>query len=249
MKPSTLATLLALSVVLATMLVPIVVPVALAQGVTVTVTVVGADGSRVAGATVTLIDASGNKYSNATDSNGVAIVNVPGGVYLIVISAPSYYILSSVNTSAATSVTVDASAMKLVNVSSVPASVDFTIGLSAVGINATLSTNTTVYAPSTVVISFPSEVVKFPYRYTFDHLVYDSTETNETSVTLDMSSSHSVTAYYAQSFFVPLPTWAVVALIVLVVIAIFAAFRSASATAKHIIASQARRFVKKKVRY
>jgi len=246
MKTSTLVTLVAL-VVLATMLVPIVVPVALAQGVTVTITVIGADGSPVADATVTLIDASGNKYSNTTDSNGVAVVNVPGGVYLIVVAAPSYYILSSVDTSAATRVTVDASAMKLVNVSSVPASVDFTIGLT--GINTTLSTNTTVYAPSTVVIAFPSEYVKFPYRYTFNRLVYDSTETNETSVTLDMSSSHSVTAYYTQSFYVPLPTWAVVALIVLIVVAIFAAFRFASATAKHIIASQARRFVKRKVRY
>jgi len=253
MRPATVATL-ALSVVLAVMLAPIVAPAALAQGavvqgVAVTISVIGADGSPVAGATVTLIDASGNTYSNKTDSNGVAVVNVPGGVYLIVVAAPSYYILSSINTSATTSVTVNASAMKYVNISSVPASVDFTIGLTAVGINATLSTNTTVYAPSTVAISFPSEVVRFPYRYTFDHLVYDSTTSNSTSVTLDMSANRAVTAYYAQSFYVPLPTWAVVVLIVLVVIAVFAAFRSASATAKHIIESQTKRFVRKKVHY
>jgi len=248
MKTSTLVTLVAL-VVLATMLVPIVVPVALAQGVTVTITVIGADGSHVAGATVTLIDASGNKYSGTTDSNGVATVEVPEGVYLVVVAAPSYYILSSIDTSATTRVTVDASAMKSVNIMSVPASVDFTIGLASVGINTTLSTNVTVYAPSTVVVTFPSEVVKFPYRYIFDHLVYDSTETGETSVTIDMASSREVVAYYKQSFYMPLPTWAVVLLIVLVVIAIFVAFRSASAVAKHIIESQTRRFVRKRVHY
>jgi len=229
----------------------LVIPVASAETTyTVTVTVVGPDRNPVASATVTFIDSAGNKYSNTTDSSGVTKISVPAGTYLIVVKASSYYILSSATISASSSVRVDASAMHKADISSVPVSVDISVELTSVKISTSISTNATVYAPSTISITFPSEVMKFPFRYVFVNATYDSTSTNETTISLDMAKDYAVVAHYSQQFFIALPSWLVIVLIVIIVLGIVVAFRAGTKTAKSMIeeyVASSRRFVKKKV--
>jgi len=228
----------------------LMIPVASAETYTVTVTVVGPDKNRVAGATVTLIDSAGNKYSNTTDSSGVTKISVPAGTYLVVVKAPSYYILSSVTVSASSSVTVDASSMHKAVISSVPISVDVSVNLTNVKIATSISTNATVYAPSTVGVVFPSEVAKFPFRYVFVNATYDSASTNKTSISLDMAKDYTVVAYYSQQFYIALPSWLIIVLIVVIILGIVVAFRAGTKTAKSMIEEyvvSSRRFVKKKV--
>jgi len=217
----------------------------------VTITVVGADGSPLSNAAVTLYDVDGNKYEGTTDSRGQAVIAVPAtGTYLIVAKA-EYYILDVVNVAGDTSYTVDASKMNYANITSTPVAVDVKVVLASFNtVELTMTTNVTVYAPSTINVTFPSEVSKFPYKYTFSKVEYNGVETNETAVSLDMTGNYAVTAYYTKSFFIEMNYW-IIALIVIIIIAALAIAWSAGArTAKTMIEEwreENRKFVKRKV--
>ena len=229
----------------------LVTPVAAASAdPVVTITVIGPDGKAVSGAKVILYDTAGNKYENTTDINGVTTISVPAnGTYLIVVKS-SYYILDTVDVAGDVSKTVNASAMYHVNISSTPLSVDTKVMLTAFTyVTVTMTTNVTVYAPSSLNITFPKEIVKFPYKYTFDKIKYDGVETNETTITLDMARDYTVTAYYTKTFYMALEYWMVIILVIVIIAALAIAWSAGARTARAMIEewrAKNRKFVKKK---
>jgi len=227
-------------------------PVTVASNVdpVVTITVVGPDGETLSGAKVTLYDTAGNKYENTTDINGVTEITVPAnGTYLVVVKS-SYYILDTVDVAGDVSKTVNASAMNHVNISSTPLSVDAEVMLTAFTyVTVTTTTNVTVYAPSTLNITFPEEIVQFPYKYTFDKIKYDGVETNETTITIDMARDYTVTAYYTKTFYMALEYWMVIILVIVIIAALAIAWSAGARTAKAMIEewrNKNRKYVKKK---
>jgi len=241
-------------VVLASLLILalVVVPIALARDPVVSLTVVAPDGSALANATVKLIDTSGREYSNTTDTAGEASITVPAtGLYYVVAYGQGYYVLSVVNVTGDISATIDASTMPALNVQSTEASVEFSIARSEISTLALkFATNTTIYTDSgkTVTLEFPLEVLKFPYKYTFQKIVYDTTETTNNTVTLTPTANITITAYYAKTYYFVLPTWALIALGVTVFVAIGVVMFATKAM-KHVIASirdDVMQFVKRK---
>ncbi|RLF63146.1 MAG: hypothetical protein DRN30_06980 [Thermoplasmata archaeon] len=224
--------------------------VAAASDPVVTITVVGPDGKAVTGAKVTLYDTAGNKYENTTDINGVTKITVPSNATYLLVVKSEYYVLDTVTVSGDTEKTVNASAMHHVNITSTPLSVDTTVMLLAFNyVKLTVTTNVTVYAPSDLNITFPSEIVSFPYKYTFDKIKYDGVETNETTVTIDMARDYTVTGCYTKTFYMTLEYWMVIALVVIVIAALAIAWSAGARTARAAIAewrARSRRFVKKK---
>jgi len=229
----------------------LVTPVAVAAAdPVVTITVIGPDGKVVSGAKVTLYDTAGNKYENTTDINGVTEIAVPAnGTYLVVVKS-EYYILDTVDVSGDVSKTVNASAMYHVNISSTPLSVDAKVMLTAFTyVKVTTTTNITVYAPSSINITFPKEIVKFPYKYTFDKIKYDGVETNETSIVIDMARDYTVTAYYTKTFYMALEYWMVIILVIVIIAALAIAWSAGAKTARAMVEewrNKSRKFVKKK---
>jgi hypothetical protein len=228
------------------------VPIALAQDPVVSLTVVAPDRSALANATVKLIDTSGREYSNTTDTAGKANITVPAtGLYYVVAYGQGYYILSVLNVTGDISATIDASTMPALNVQSTEASVEFSIARSEISTLALkFATNTTIYTDSgkTVTLEFPLEVLKFPYKYTFQKIVYDTTETTNNTVTLTPTANTNVVAYYAKTYYFVLPTWALIALGVTVFVAIGVVMFATKAT-KHVIVSirdDVMQFVKRK---
>jgi hypothetical protein len=218
----------------------VAMPIALAQDPVVTLTVVAPDRSALANATVKLIDINGREYSNTTNTAGTASITVPAtGLYYVVAYGQGYYVLSVLNVTGDMSVTVNASTMLALNVQSTEASVEFSIARSEISTLALkFSTNTTIYTDSgkTVTLEFPLEVLRFPYKYTFQKIVYGTTETTNNTVTLTPTADTDVVAYYTRTYYFVLPTWALVALGVTVFVAIGVVWFSTRA-AKHIVAS------------
>ena len=231
----------ALLVAVVAVLALVVAPgVALAQDPVVSLTVVAPDGSALANATVKLIDASGNEYSNITDTAGKVKITVPAtGLYYILVYGQGYYILSVLNVTGDISATINASAMPALMVQSTEASVEFSIARSEISTLALkFSTNATIYTDSgkNVTLEFPKEVLKFPYKYTLQKIVYDATETTNNTVTLAPATNTTVTAHYSKTLYFVLPTWALIALGVTVAIAVGVVW-FATKTAKHAVAS------------
>ena len=243
----------ALLVAVVAVLALVVAPgVALAQDPVVSLTVVAPDGSALANATVKLIDASGNEYSNITDTAGEVKITVPAtGLYYVLVYGQGYYILSVLNVTGDISATINASAMPALMVQSTEASVEFSIARSEISTLALkFSTNTTIYTDSgsNVMLEFPKEILKFPYKYTFQKIVYDTTEITNNTVTLTPTANTNVVAYYAKTYYFVLPTWALIALGVTVFVAIGVVWFATKAT-KHVIASirdDVMQFVKRK---
>jgi len=239
-----------ISVFVAVLIIVNPVVAATATQYNVTITVIGADGSALPNVAITLYDTSGNKYEGTTDSRGVTTIAVPAtGTYLIVVKA-EYYILDTVSVAGDTSYAVDASKMTYANITSTPVAVDAKVVLQAFNtVELTVTTNVTVYASSAINVTFPTEVSKFPYKYTFSKIEFNGIETNETTVSLDMMGNYAVTAYYTKSFFVEMNYW-IIALIVIIIIAALAIAWSAGArTAKTMIEEwreENRKFVKRK---
>ena len=230
----------------------VVAPVALAQDPVVSLTVIAPNGSALANATVKLIDTSGKEYSNTTDTAGKASVTVPAtGLYYVVAYGQGYYILSVLNVTGDISATINASAMPALNVQSTEASVEFSIARSEISTLALkFSTNTTIYTDSgsTVTLEFPKEILKFPYKYTFQKIKYDTTETTNNTISLAPTANTTITAYYAKTYYFVLPTWALIALGVTVFVAIGVVWFATKA-AKHVITSirdDVMQFVKRK---
>jgi hypothetical protein len=231
------ALLVAVVAVLALVALPSVV---LAQNPVVSLTVVAPDGSALANATVKLIDVTGTEYSNTTDTEGNVDITVPAtGLYYVLVYGQGYYILSVLNVTGDISATINASAMPALSVQSTEAGVEFSIARSEISTLALkLSTNTTIYTDSgmTVTLEFPREVLRFPYRYTLQKITYDTTETTDNTVTLTPATNTTVTAYYSKTLYFVLPTWALIALGVTVVVAVGVVW-FATKTAKHAVAS------------
>jgi len=226
------------------------VAVASATDPVVTITVVGSDGKTISGAKVTLYNTAGNKYENTTDINGVAEITVPAnGTYLVVVKS-EYYILDTVDVAGDTSKTVNASEMHHANISSTPLSVDAEVMLLAFNYTKlTLTTNVTVYAPSDINVSFPSEVTKPPFKYVFSKVKYDGVEKNETTVTLDMARDYTVTAYYTKTFYMKLEYWTVILLVIIIIAALAIAWGAGARAARAMIEewrNKNRKFVRKK---
>ena len=229
----------------------LVAPVAAASAdPVVTITVVGPDGKTVSGAKVTLYDSAGNKYENTTDINGVTKISVPSNATYMVVVKSSYYVLDTVSVSGDTSKTVNASAMHKANVTSTPLSVDAKVELSAFPyVNITTTTNVTVYAPSTITVTFPEEITKFPYKYTFDKLKYDGVEKTTNSISIDMARDYTVTAYYTKTFYLTLEYWMVIILVLVIIAALAIAWSAGAKKAKAMIEeyrARNRKFVRKK---
>ena len=224
--------------------------VGVAAAETVTVTVIGPDGTAVSGASVVLIDTAGNSYSCSTDINGVCSVTVPAnGTYLAVVEA-AWLLVDTVSVSGATSVTLNASAMNHVNVSSVPISVDATVLLSTFPYyEYPFKTNITIYAPAAINLTFPAEVKQFPYKYVFSYVKYDGVTSNDTTIQVDMTASRSVTAHYTKTFQFVLEQWMIILLVLVIVIGIAIAWIAGSRAAASMIRdwrSRRNRFVRKR---
>ena len=240
-----------LSILVALLVIISAMPMATASSdMTVTITVVGPDGKNVTGAKVTLYDTAGNKYENTTDINGVTEISVPAnGTYLVVVKT-SYYIIDTVDVAGDTSKTVNASAMYHVNISSTPLSVDAKVMLTDFTyVTVTMTTNITVYAPSSLNITFPEEIVKLPYKYAFDKIKYDGVETNKTSIVIDMARDYTVTAYYTKTFYMTMEYWVLIILIIVIIAALAIAWSAGARTARAMIEewrNKNRKYVRKK---
>jgi hypothetical protein len=230
-----------LAVAIATVLALAVSPsVVSAQDPVVSLTVVAPDGSALANATVKLIDATGTKYSNTTDTAGKVNIIVPAvGLYYVLVYGQGYYILSVLNVTGDISATIDASAMPALMVKSTGASVEFSVARSEMpSLALKFSTNVTIYTDpgKTVTLEFPGEVLRFPYKYTLQKIAHDTAETTDNAVTLAPATDTAVTAYYSKTLYFALPAWGILALGVTVAIAIGAIW-FATKTAKHAVAS------------
>jgi hypothetical protein len=239
----------AIVAVLALVAVPSVV---LAQEPVVSLTVVAPDGSALANATVKLIDVTGTEYSNTTDATGEVSITVPAvGLYYVLVYGQGYYILSVLDVTGDVSATINASTMPALSVQSTDAGVEFSIARSEIpALAIKFSTNATIYTDpgKTVTLEFPKEILKFPYRYTLQKITYDIAETTNSTVTLAPATNTTVTAYYSKSLYFMLPTWAIIALGVTVVVAVGVVW-FATKTSKHVVASirdNAMSFVKRK---
>jgi len=245
-----LAPVIAIFIVALIMVNPIAATAATATQYNVTIMVVGADKSPLSNATVTLYDVYGNKYEGTTDSRGQAVIAVPAnGTYLVVVKA-EYYILGTVSVTGDTSYTVDASTMTYANITSTPISVDVKVVLGSFNtVGLTMTTNITVYAPSTINVTFPSEISKFPYKYVFSKVEYNGIESNDTTISLDMTSNYAVTAYYTKSFFVEMNYWIIALIVIIIIAALAIAWSAGTRAAKTMIEEwreENRKFVKRK---
>jgi len=242
------STVLAVFIIAVMLVAPVVA--ATSTDPVVTITVVGPDGKAVTGAKVTLYDATGKKYENTTNINGVTEITVSAnGTYLVVVK-DEYYILDTVDVSGDTSYTVNATGMHHVNITSTPLSVDTKVLLLAFDdVTLTIATNVTIYAPSDVNVTYPGEITQFPYKYTFDKIKYDGVETNKTTVTVDMARDYVITGYYTKTFYMALEYWMVIVLIIVIVVALAIAWSAGARTARAIIEewrAKNRKYVKKK---
>jgi hypothetical protein len=243
----------ALLVAIVAVLALVVAPgVALAQDPVVSLTVIAPDGSALANVTVKLIDASGREYSNTTDTAGEVNIAVPAaGLYYVLVYGHGYYILSVLSVTGDISATIDASVMSALSVQSADVSVEFSIARSEISTLALkFSTNATIYTDSgkDVTLEFPKEVLEFPYKYTLQKIVYETTETTSNTVSLAPTANTTMTAYYSKTLYFVLPTWALIALGVTVVVAVGVVW-FATKTVKHVVASirdNAMSFVKRK---
>jgi len=243
------------SVLVAMLLLPAVAPATFAQGYRVNFTIIGADGEPLANAKVTLYSADGDvEDEGTTDENGTVTLMVSElGPYLVVVKS-EYYIIDAINvTTDNMNVTIDASALHYANLTSTPRSVEVTVRhlefteLQNIGIK--MSTNVTVYATDTINVTFPKEVVEVPYKYVLDYIKYDTKETNETTITLDMTENYEVTAYYIKTFYLTMEYWVVIILVIIAIIALAVAWSAGASTARAKIAEwreRNRRFVVKK---
>ena len=223
------------------------VPVAAASDPTVTIKVIGADGGDLTNAKVVLYDDAGHTYEGTTNATGYAVITVPeNGTYLIVVDT-KYVILDTVTVEGDTSKTVNATAMHYANVSSTPLVVDVDVMLLAFeNVSVSRATNFTVYAPSSINLTFPEEIYEFPWKYEFQKVTYDTTEKNATEITLDMAANYVVTAEYTKTFGFVLEYWMLLVLIAVVVIAIAIAVIAASRHTIMMIRERSRKFVEKK---
>jgi len=228
----------------------VLAPVAMASSdPTVNITVIGADGQPLASAKVTLYDEGGNKYEGTTDENGTVSITVPTNATYLAVVKSGYYILDTITVEGDVNVTIDASGMYYANLTSTPKAVDVEVYLTAFDdVKLKLTTNVTVYAPSDMNVTYPEEITEFPYKYVLEKIEYDGMETNETTVTLDMTEDYVVTAQYTKTFFITLEYWIIIILVLIVIAAIAIAWSAGARTAKAMISEwrERRRFVRRK---
>jgi hypothetical protein len=227
-----------------------VMPLANAATYNIEVDVIGPNNQVLPNVEVVLYNSAGTSYTNKTNSAGkVNFTQTPAGDYLVVVKS-TYYIIKKISVSANAKFLVNATAMKYANITSVPITVDFNLtanGFSNVVLKPT--TNKTIYSSEILNATFPKEISKFPYKYVYNYTEYDTTTTNETTVSLDMSKNYVATVHYTRTFFFVLEYWMVAAIVIIIVLAIAVAWYASSRTAKAMIENyraSARRFVKRK---
>jgi len=222
----------------------------------VTLRVIGADGNPLVSANVEVFYQGGSKVvSGTTNTTGYLTFEVlNNGTYLVVVSK-SYYVLDyfTVSGSDVTKTINLTTGYYKFNMSSTPITVPFNISLTTVSgvIYQNANTNVTVFVPSgeNVNIAFPKEVKQTIYKYTFEKLKYDYTETTDNTVTLTASADKVITAYYTKTFAITLEYWVVALLVVIIIVALFVAWRAGAKTAKEMIEERrekSRKFVKRK---
>jgi len=229
----------------------IVPAVAGATAYTANLTIVGADGNPLKGAEVILYDEQGRQYKGTTDKNGVASIEVPdNGTYLVEVKAGNYIIVDCVHVEGDTSKSIDASKMHYVNITSTPVSVDVSIQCGVLETMLNVTTNITVYASSTLKITYPEEVTKLPYTYVLQKIVYDGEEIEDKkTVTVQMDKNHGVTGVYEKTFSVSLNMWLAILLAIIIVVAVIVAFIAGGRKAKEVIEEWQKsrlRFVKRR---
>ena len=218
---------------------------------TVNITVIGSDGNPLANAEVTIYDETGDTYEGTTNSSGMVSIEVPSNATYLVVVKDEYYILDTVTVEGDTNKTVDASAMHYAKIESTPKTADITVVLLAFeDVDLSMTTNVTVYAPSDLNVTFPAEIVETPYKYVLEKIEYDGREeTEEATVTLDMTEDYLVTAYYTKTFYLALEYWVLIILGIIVVVALFVAWTAGAKEARSKIEEwreRNRKFVKKK---
>ena len=225
-------------------------------GYKVTLRVIDENNNPLESATVEVFYQSGSRVvSGATNTTGYFTFEIlSNGTYVVVVSK-KYYIMDYFTVAGAdVSKTLNlTSGYYKLNVTSTPITVAFNISLTAASgvIYENANTNVTVFIPAgeNVRVAFPKEVQQTIYKYTFDKLKYDYTETTNNYVTLTMSTNRAVIAYYTKTFAITLEYWVVALLVVIIVIALFVAWRAGAKTAKEMIEEyreKTRKFVKRK---
>jgi len=216
----------------------LIMPQAYAEGVTVSLTIIAPDGGVLANATVKMISVNGEVFSNTTNASGVVVFNLPStGLYYVLIHGEGYYVLSVLNVLGNLTTIINASTMPALIVQSTGVSVEYSVVRGEISnVSVKLTTNSTVYTDlgKDVTLIFPGEVVKFPFKYVFEKVVYDNVESTSNSVTFTVTANTTVTAYYSKTLFIVLPTWAWIALGVTVLIAIGLVYVSTK-TIKHVV--------------
>ena len=223
----------------------------------VTLRVIDHEGNPLDSATVEVFHSGGGKVtSGTTNATGYFVFEVlSNGTYVVVISK-SYYIVDKFEVAGADvtkTINLTTGYYKL-NASSTPITTNFNLTLTAVpGVVYTdMTTNVTIFLPAGegVKVTFPKEITKYyVWKYTLDKLKYDYTETTENAVSLTMNANREVTAYYTKTFAITLEYWVVAILVVIILLALFVAWRAGARAAREAIAEyreRTRRFVRRK---
>ena len=211
------------SAVLVLLAISVVSPVFANPGATVTVHVIGPDGTELKGATVKLVS-NATVYTAETNSTGYAVfTDVTNDTYAVALVDPYYaftYLDASNSSITEFSVTLNMTTMNKANVTTPGIELDF--NATVYGIVFKITSPETLYGSTKVTLSFPEEHYKFPYRYIFDKITYDTTEIKENEVTIDLAvSSYDVEVTYIKGFYFKLEDWmvpilAVIAFVILI---------------------------------
>lgn len=188
-------------VVLITILVLALASVTVAETGTLNVTVIGTDGTPVSGASVYVIRNSTVVASGETDTNGTVSLTVDVGyTYLVVAKWNNNIMLGLVDVATSvTNVTLNASAMKVVNLTFEPITdVTFNVIMGEEKYND--SGNRLVYATGEIEFMFPQEIEKYPYKYVLKEVVLDGESYNTTTITVVMDTNHELKVIYERQW-------------------------------------------------
>jgi len=222
----------------------------------VTLRVIDPDNNPLASATVEVFYETGSKVAEGTtNSTGYFEFEVlSNGTYVVVVSKEFYAVDSFDVAGADVTKTMNLSTgYYKADIGSTPITVTFNISLTDVpDVVYQPSTNVTFYIPAgeSIELEFPKEKTEYyVYKYVLDKIKYDYSETTENTITLTMNTDKQVTAYYTKTFAITLEYWVVALLVVVIVVALFIAWRAGAAAAREMIEEyreKSRKFVRRK---
>lgn len=178
-----------------------------AQAVSVNITVKDPSGASAKG-DYKILDTNGSTVKSGTIDGSINVDLSAGNYYLFVITKNETIVYALTVTATTSNVTVDASTMKYakvlaefpkVYIGTPTALVTFKIANTNVSYD--FATNWTLYASNLASsLTYPNETKTGIYKFVFEKLVVDGTESNETSVTLDFTADTTVKAVYKSEY-------------------------------------------------